>query len=97
MAIIPYGRHSLMNGFGLTGENAEHPGRVAVFAAGFNTLFDRIHRLHDWRANLVRHYLDAMEESQTIAVETYLAAVMNHSPGKAEVFQQMCTYFGIEP
>jgi hypothetical protein len=96
VAVIPYGRHSLMNGFGISGEDAKHPGKVAVFAAGFNTFVERINRLHNWRRNLVRDYLAAMGESGDVSAETYLAAALKGSPGKAEIFRQMSAYFGVE-
>jgi hypothetical protein len=69
LAVIPYGRHSMMNGFGITGEDAKDPQKLATFTEGFNSLFDRIHRLHDWRTNLVRDYLARMGDSGNVSVE----------------------------
>ena len=48
LSVIPIGRHSLMNGIGLSGEAATRRAEAAVFTAGLQSFFGRVNDLYEW-------------------------------------------------
>jgi hypothetical protein len=48
LAVIPIGRHSLMNGIGLSGEAATKRSEVDAFTARLNAFFERVNDLYEW-------------------------------------------------
>jgi len=94
-AVVPHGRHSMMNGFGLSGKDAQDDRKITRFANDFQAFGKRMERPRDWRRNLVVDYLAETRES--VPVAAYLTAAMDRSPGTTESFRQLCVYFGVEP
>ena len=52
-ALIPIGRHSIMNSFSLSGKDIDHQEKVDAFVRGLQGMFFRSDALHDWRRLMV--------------------------------------------
>jgi len=52
--IIPYGRHSMMNGVSLGGENAKRIGAIGEFVKAVNDMNNNIGTIEDHRKNIVK-------------------------------------------
>ena len=75
-ALIPIGRHSVMNGLGLSLDGATDPDEIARFTASTNGLFAKIGELLAWTSNRVRNNLRALEfaPGTEIALAAYLTS-----------------------
>jgi hypothetical protein len=74
-ALVPIGRHSIMNQVSLPAAEAADDGAVDAFVARFSSLGDRMERLEHWR--LARHralLADLRPRGATIRLPRYLAA-----------------------
>ena len=97
-AVIPLGRHTLMNGIALQGTTAREPKRVAAFTAAAENLFSRIDRLADWRRGVVADHVEEMSPGAfRVSATAYLAFAKQHALPKPVLFQQLLRYFGLEP
>jgi len=95
---IPLGRHSIMNGLALTATAARDPRQAAAFVTATRSLFDRSHLLCDWRRVVIADRGAAMHrDTPYVSVPAYLAFSYRHALPKAEMFRQLCRYFGVEP
>jgi hypothetical protein len=52
-ALIPIGRHSIMNSFSLGGKDIEDRQKIVSFVKGLRSLFFRMDALRDWRRLMV--------------------------------------------
>ena len=96
LAVVPLGRHSLMNGWALRG-GADAPA-LDVFASGVRGMFSRIDRLLTWQRGLVQDNVAAMGQATPyVAAPEYIAFALEHSLPKAELFRQLCRFFGADP
>jgi len=53
IALIPIGRHSIMNSISLSGKDIEDKQKIESFVKGMHGLWDRMDALHDWRRLMV--------------------------------------------
>jgi hypothetical protein len=75
-AVIPIGRHSIMNGISLSGEDAKSVVAQAAFEAGMANLFARVDRLWMWHRDRVRVVVQSIPGEETaIPLERYLEHV----------------------
>lgn len=80
-AAIPVGRHSMMNGLGLSGAGASSAAAASALAAGMAGLVDRIDRLWRWRCGRVRRVVQGFAGSEpAIPLERYLERARGASP-----------------
>jgi hypothetical protein len=94
--VIPLGRHSLMNGIALRGGTNCDSSRIAGFADAVNWSFNRIDRLFMWHRGVVSDRVAAMADSaRLVAADAYLTYAASYDVTKAEMFGQLCRYFGI--
>ena len=81
-AAIPVGRHSMMNGLGLSGAGASSAAATSALAVGMAGLWDRIDRLWRWRCERVRSVVHGFAGSEpAIPLEAYLERARGVSPG----------------
>jgi hypothetical protein len=75
--LVPLGRHSFMNGLRLRGPDVDKPKAVAGFAAGWNSLVDRMELLDEWRKEVIAGNLEAagLSGEPEIGLVDYLAAM----------------------
>ena len=96
LAVVPLGRHSLMNGVAVA-EPAEAR-EIEAFASGVRAMFGRIDRLLTWQRGLVQDNVAAMGRStRYVAVPEYVAFTSAHGLPNAEMFRQLCRFFGADP
>jgi hypothetical protein len=96
-AVIPLGRHTLMNGVCLDGGDAADPQRLTTFTAAAEGFFARVDRLATWQRGIVADHIDAMAPGAThVPATAYLAFVARHGLPKPVLFQQLYRYFGVE-
>ena len=53
VALIPIGRHSIMNSISLSGKDAEEQQKIDSFVKGLRSLWHRMDALNDWRRLMV--------------------------------------------
>jgi hypothetical protein len=75
-AVIPVGRHSIMNGISLSGAEAKAVVAQGAFEAGIANLFERVDRLWKWHRDRVRVVVHGIPGKETaIPFERYLEHV----------------------
>jgi hypothetical protein len=100
IALIPIGRHSLMNAVGLRGENADEPAEVEAFVRRLDDFFGRSNDLHEWRrvklrTNLMRLGLMSTED---VSLDEYLPALKRQQDpdlSKKRSFIDLCNFFEV--
>lgn len=97
MAVIPLGRHSIMNGISLRGTEARDTGRLEAFARATLTSFQRMDRVLAWQRVVVSDRVEVIAAGAPFAsARAYLAHTGEASPSKREMFRQLCRYLGFE-
>ena len=93
--LIPVGRHSLMNGFGLNGRDALVPGAVEQFVLSARGLFDSIDLLEEWAPAIVAEKARArgFQEGADVPLLDYLDALVRSPADKVRAFKRLCAYF----
>ena len=98
--MIPIGRHSLMNGVGLSGEAKTKRADVAAFAAGLQTFFGRVNDLYEWtrvklHTNLL--HVDLLWAGDP-GLDEYLMAVRagaHPQLSKEQSFKDLCAFMEV--
>ena len=95
--LIPVGRHSMMNGFGLTGSQALDQAAVKQFVLHVSGLVDRIHVLTSWASTIVAEHVrtHGFEEGADVSLLEYLDALAQHPVDKAKAFERLAIQFGV--
>jgi hypothetical protein len=93
--LIPIGRHSLMNGFGLTGSAAQDQVAVKQFTLRVSGLFDRMDLLTSWASTIVAENVRTrgFEEGTDVPLMKYMDAIVRHPVDKTNAFERLCAYF----
>ena len=83
--LIPIGRHSMMNGFGLTGSETQDQAAVKEFMLRVGSLVDRITVLKSWAATIVAEHVrtHGFEEGRDVPLREYLDALVRQPVDKA--------------
>ena len=90
--IIPIGRHSMMHGYHLKGQDIHDKAKIENYAANVNQLFSGIHHLDKWRKRIIRENFKLFEISKDISLVDYLVWA-SKIPTKLIAFQKMCLFF----
>ena len=82
--LVPIGRHTLMNGFGLQTTPKPTDAEIGVFVARFGTVVKRIDRLREWGHEVVRDNLVTIgrEHTASMPLTEYLEAVSRIDGGE---------------
>lgn len=89
-AVIPLGRHSVMNGILLYEKDAAPPFAQAAFEAALAKLFARIDRLWSWHRARVREIVQSIPGEETaVPLERYLEHVRAHGPSPEVAFDAL--------
>lgn len=89
-AVIPIGRHSIMNGISLSGEDAKSAVAQAAFEEGMANLFARIDRLTKWYRDRVRAVVQSIPgEEAAVPLERYLEHVRARSERSDAAFDAL--------
>ncbi len=96
-AVIPLGRHSLMNGIALHGPDAGNRLRITSFAAANSQSSNRIGRLFEWRRLVIAERVSSMHANAAfVSAPEYLAFATTLAPAPCEMFRQLCRFFNVE-
>ena len=78
-ALVPIGRHTIMNGVGLQASPKPTRAEMEAFVARCGTMIDRIYRLDDWAHEVVHDNLVTIgrDDAHSVAIAEYLEAVRN--------------------
>lgn len=90
--IIPIGRHSMMAGYQLKGQDIHETEKIENYAANVNQLFSGIDHLDEWRKCIIGENFKVLEISKDISLVDYLVWV-SKLPDKNIAFQKMCSFF----
>jgi len=90
--IIPIGRHSMMHGYQLNGQDILEKAEIENYAANVNQLFSGIDHLNKWRKCIIGENFKVLEISKDISLVDYLVWV-SKLPDKNIAFQKMCEFF----
>jgi len=90
--IIPIGRHSMMSGYYLKGQDIHEKAEIENYAANVNQLFSGIDHLDKWRKYIIRENFKLFKISKDISLFDYLVWV-SKLPDKNIAFQKMCEFF----
>ena len=95
--LIPIGRHSMMNGFGLAGSEAQDQVAVTQFVLRISGLVDRINLLKSWASTIVAENVRrcGFKEGTDVPLLEYLDALVRHPVDKADVFARLIIQFGV--
>ena len=95
---LPLGRHSLCNGEWLTGADMADPQKVERFIAATRHIDNRIDRLLTWQRGVVRDNVEAMgyPVAPYVSARDYRSFASERSVPKAELFRQLCRFFGAD-
>jgi hypothetical protein len=74
VALIPIGRHSIMNSFSLSGKEIEDQQKINSFVKRMRSLWYRMDALHDWRRLMVARRCAELgfEEGKPIPLDKFL-------------------------
>ena len=74
--LVPIGRHSIMNGFGLETSPTPTDAEIDEFVSRFGRLIERINRLSEWNRGVVRRNLADMGRAHQACIKLadYIAA-----------------------
>jgi hypothetical protein len=94
--LIPVGRHSMMNGFGLAGSEAQDQAAVTQFVLHISGLVDRINLLKSWASIIVAEHVRTrgFEKGTDVSLSEYLNALVRHPVNKADTFERLTIQFG---
>jgi len=90
--IIPIGRHSMMHGYHLKGQDIHDKAKIENYAANVNQLFSGIHHLDKWRKRIIKENFKLFEISKDISLVDYLVWA-SKIPTKLVAFHKMCSFF----
>ena len=90
--IIPIGRHSMMSGYYLKGQDIYETEKIDNFVANVNQLHGNIDHLDEWRKYIIGKNFKLLEISKDISLVDYLVWV-DKLPYKNIAFQKMCSFF----
>jgi hypothetical protein len=100
-AVIPIGRHSIMNGFALKGDDSS-PTRAQTeqFVRQLNGMFGQINDLHEWMRCRLTYVLGQLGGAWAgdLALSEFLTGL--HSASKEDLssrraFEEMCSFFQV--
>jgi hypothetical protein len=93
--LIPIGRHSMMNGFGLAGRATQDQAAVKEFTFRVSGLFGRTELLKSWASTIVAEHVRTrgFVEGTDVPLKDYLDALVRQPVDKAEAFERLCAYF----
>ncbi len=85
-----------MNGLWLRG--GADAGEIEAFVSGVRGIFSRIDRLETWQRSVVQDNVGAMgKQTPYVAAREYIAFTLERGLPKAELFRQLCRFFGADP
>lgn len=90
-AVIPVGRHTLMNGIEIDSDKLNEPEAVQAFHAKANDMIERNKKMNKWNAQIVSDNLKALGCGNDIFVNDYLKKAPM-KVGKSEAFAKMCDF-----
>lgn len=96
--IVPVGRHSMMGGFGLSGEALHQKAEREYFVIRWRSISESIDDLYRFGKLVVSENLKllGLSQSHDVGLVDYLGA-LNESPiDKEAVFVRLCQFFEIE-
>ena len=95
-ALVPIGRHTIMNGFGLQASPKPTRAEMEAFVARCGTMIDRIYRLDDWAHEVVHDNLVTIgrDDAHSVAIAEYLEAVS--SLDRARHFDAMVAWMTLD-
>jgi len=94
-ALIPIGRHSLMNSVVLESEDSFKEKKIHEFSSAMSSLFDRIALLHEWKKIKVSNLYKKLEQSEksNIGLESYLAKMPRTDQSKSSAVISLFNFF----
>lgn len=96
-AVIPLGRHSLMNGIALRGPNARSRLHVTSFAAANIQSANRMDRLFEWRRLVIADRVTSMHANAAfVGAPEYLVFATGLVLPPQEMFRQLCRFLNVE-
>jgi hypothetical protein len=93
MALIPLGRHSLMNRIALSAEQTKDPAAIDRFATRLLDFFARGERLDEWRKARVGAVLAHIPGEDPVPVEDYLRVARRTIRTKQAAFDALVDWF----
>ena len=97
--VIPIGRHSMMNGVALPGDQARDEDEVAAFVDKLQGFFETTTRLSDWAAEIIRRNCTrvGIADRDAVPIGEYLQAVSQLN--REAAFEEMKVWWadGSEP
>jgi hypothetical protein len=81
-AMIPVGRHSIMNGCSLRGTPRPRPDELAPFIDDVRDIFQRTAHLDEWRRIRARRVLDTVLDTNAVPIGRYLDAAAELDAGR---------------
>ena len=92
---VPTGRHSMMNGLGLSGPDAQDEQKAARFVEAVNSLPERIEHLRQWKRLVVsrRREEAGFPGDEDIELAAYLAAVPRDNVLKYQAVLSLWDFF----
>ncbi|MDF0650109.1 MAG: hypothetical protein P0121_01395 [Nitrospira sp.] len=93
--LIPIGRHSMMNGFRLSGSECRNPSAVEQFVLNVRAMQDSTGLLVDWAAAIVSETARArgFPDGMDVTLLDYAHALEQHPVDKVSAFERLCAYF----
>lgn len=90
--LIPVGRHSLMNGVGLSGPQVADDSAANAFASGLIGLFHRMSWLNDHARTVAPPFAGALgiDPDEEVGLDAYLDAVERISTSDPEIGRDAC-------
>ena len=89
-AVIPIGRHSIMNAIFVSGQDAKSRVAQRAFEAGMANLFTRMDRLCEWKRDRVRVVVQSIPGEETaIPLERYFEHVRARGGGPDVAFDAL--------
>jgi len=99
VALIPIGRHSIMNSISLSGKDIENKEKVDSFVNGMRSLWYRIDALHDWRRLMVARRCAELgfERGKPIPLDEFLlkAQSVDREAIKSASIRKLCAFFEV--
>jgi hypothetical protein len=90
--VIPIGRHSIMAGIVLKGEDIQNQDAVTQFCNSFNTLFNRIDVLDSWRTWIMQENFKILSLKDDVLLLDYLSA-RDYLPIKDRAVKGLVEFF----
>jgi hypothetical protein len=95
LALIPIGRHSLMNSIVLESKDTFKEKKIREFSSALSSLFERIGMLHEWKRIMVSNQFKKMGQSEKsdIGLESYLAKMPRTEKSKSTAVVSLLNFF----